>query len=280
LTINSQVSNCDMSQTPTVTNATEAAKHLLWLADMGADEVLSDAPINRFLEKPPTKPAAAPRAAPQITAAPPRPSPSITAPADVIAAAEAASDLAALADILNNFEAHPLKRTATKLCFTGGSIPSRVLVLADRPRNEEDRSGQIFAAKHEVLIERMLAAIGLKVAGENTDHEAVGLMSFLPWRPPGNRQPTDLECGLISPLIRRAIALAKPDLILATGHLPGQWLCAGAESLQRQRGKWMEVDGIPMLATFHPETLLKSPASKRLAWADLLAFRARLDGLT
>jgi uracil-DNA glycosylase len=273
---------CDMPDTIFSPHPAEAARHLLWLAEMGVDEVISPTPIDRFQEKPPAKPVVTPqiRSLP-VAPVPSRPAPpSVETPADVIAAANAAPDLAALSMILEGFDAHPLKRTASQLCFVGGAIPSRVLVLTDRPRNEEDRSGRIFAAKHEVLMERMLAAIGLKSVSDSENHEAVGLMSFLPWRPPGNRQPTELECGMIVPIITRAIALAKPSLILAIGHLPAQWLAGGGDSLQRQRGKWFDVNGIPMLATFHPETLLKSPASKRLAWADLLAFRAKLDELS
>ena len=260
-------------------NPAEAARHLLWLAEMGADEVLSTSPVNRFLEKPPAKPVAIVAPSPALGAAQ-RPSPApIETPAEVIALANAAPDLASLNIILEGFDAHPLKRTASRMCFIGGTYPARVLVLADRPRNEEDRSGQVFAAKHEVLVERMLAAISLKGVAETEGLEPVSFMSFLPWRPPGNRSPNELECNMIVPIIKRAIEIAKPALILALGHLPGQWLAGGVDNIQRQRGKWHEVNGIPLLSTFHPETLLKSPASKRLAWHDLLAFRGKLDEL-
>jgi DNA polymerase len=122
----------------------------------------------------------------------------------------------------------------------------------------------------------MLASIGL--GAENG--QPVSLMSFMPWRPPGNRPPNELECRLILPFAERAVALLQPKLILAFGGLAGQWLAGGAESIQRQRGSWLSAGGIPLISTFHPESLLKSPALKRLAWHDLLAFRARLDDLT
>jgi len=82
---------------------------------------------------------------------------------------------------------------------------------------------------------------------------------------------------MILPFAERAVALLQPQIILAFGGLPGQWLAGGAESIQRQRGTWLTAGNVPLLSTFHPESLLKSPALKRLAWLDLLAFRAKLD---
>lgn len=260
--------------------APEAAALLLWLREMGADEAQADAPINRFVEAP-TAPA--PRALPTLAkpaALPPKPVAAAVPDASIEqihAAAKAATSIAELAGLLDQFDAHPLRRTASKLCFSGGAEKARVLVLADRPRNEEDRSGQVFADKHELLCQRMLAAIGLG-AGEGL--EPVSLLSFMPWRPPGNRPPNELECRLILPFAQRAIALLQPKLILAMGALPGQWLAGGAESPQRQRGTWLSVDGVPFISTFHPESLLKSPALKRLAWHDLLALKAKLQDLT
>jgi uracil-DNA glycosylase len=254
---------------------------LLWLRDMGADEVLADAAINRFAEVPPTP---APRAKPEP------PKPVATAPSakphlppdatieDFHLKARAATSLAELAALLDQFEAHPLRRTASNLCFTGGAASARILVVSDRPRSEEDRSGKVFADKHEVLTERMLAAIGLRAEADN-EHEQVALLSFIPWRPPGNRPPNELECRMIVPFAARAIQLLQPQLILSLGALPGQWLAGGADTIQKQRGRWLEIGDVPMIATFHPETLLKSPSSKRLAWHDLLALRERLESL-
>jgi DNA polymerase len=283
-----------MSQSSAALSPEAAARALLWLADMGADEQVAESPINRFQEKQMAAPAAV-EAAPEARHLPPRPllagaTPPAPRPApppgpgaeisfeEIMAGARAAESLDVLARLLDGFEAHPLRRSASNTCFIAGAAQPRVLVIADRPRSEEDRAGRILADKHEVLAERMLAAIGLRGL-EEADREQVGLMSFLPWRPPGNRPPNELECRLILPFAERAIALIKPVLILGLGALPGQWLAAAPESIQRQRGRWMEVAGIPMITTFHPETLLKSPGSKRLAWHDLLALKAKLDSL-
>lgn len=279
-----------MSESPNAAgvSAAEAARMLLWLREMGADEALSVDPVNRFAEAPPQAAAApavarpAPPKQPPMSAAPPRPAP--TRPAaegeasieEIHAAARSASSLGELVTALDRFDAHPLRRTASKLCFAEEAAKARVLVIADRPRAEEDRAGKIFADKNAVLLERMLAAIGL---GEGAG-EPVSYLSFLPWRPPGNRPPIEIECRLILPFAERAIALMQPSLILAFGGLAGQWLAGGAESIQRQRGTWLAAGSTPLLSTFHPEALLKSPALKKLAWQDLLAFRARLESLS
>lgn len=265
------------NESPTTSDLSpqEAAALLLWLREMGADEGQAEAPINRFTEAPPPP---APKVVPEKpllarpTAAPPKPAAAPDASVEqTLATARSSKSLEELAELLNGFDAHPLRRTASKLCFTGGVPGSRVLVLADRPRNEEDRSGQVFADKHELLCQRMLAAIGL---GEGL--EPVSFLSFMPWRPPGNRPPNELECRLIVPFAKRAIELLQPKFVFSMGALPGQWLAGGAESIQRQRGSWLSVDGVAFMSTFHPEALLKSPALKRLAWHDLLALKAKL----
>jgi DNA polymerase len=279
-----------MSESPNAADlsAAEAAAMLLWLRDMGADEGIAEAPVNRLAAQPV---AAAPAAVAQAPA-PSRPaSPAARPPGpqqprtpvegeasieQTQAAARAAASLEQLAALLDGFDAHPLRRTASRTCFAEEAVGARVLVIADRPRSEEDRTGRVFADKHALLMERMLAAIGLGEAAGET----VSLLSFMPWRPPGNRPPIEVECRLVLPFAERAITLLKPRLILAAGGLAGQWLAGGAESIQRQRGTWRDAAGVPLLSTFHPEALLKSPALKRLAWNDLLAFRAKLDSLS
>ena len=154
-----------------------------------------------------------------------------------------------------------------------------MLVLCDKPRNDEDRAGEVLAGNNLVLTERMLAAIGLQALETRDNAEAVGLASFLHWRPPGNRAPTELEAKMSAPLVFKLIELLRPQLILCFGHLPGQWLAGGEDAIFKSRGKWLDMAGIPAMTTFHPETLLSSPASKRLAWHDLQAFRRKLDEL-
>jgi uracil-DNA glycosylase len=259
-------------------------RHFLpWLVEMGADELVLDAPVNRFVT-----PAAAP-----VVEGKPNPAPLLKPPPTPVppkriqsgeeqspdALAGQATTLAELKSAFSSFKSHPLERTATSLCFLSGAERARVLVLCDKPRNPEDPVGDVLAEKHRVLAERMFAAIGLCGMEPQESYEQVMLANFCPWRPPGNRSLTEREAKDCVPFTRRLLEIAQPQLILAFGALPGQYLAGADAGIVKARGQWRDVQGVPMLTTFHPETLLKSPQSKRLAWQDLQAFRARLETL-
>ncbi len=271
---------------PTSSDMMELSDILPWLVDMGADEVLLDRPVNRFA-LPAAKPIVESKPRAPLVAPPPKPAvnwKAVAAGAEGVAAAEvlAASvdSLDAYVEAFNGFDAHPLKRTANRLCTYSGAADARVLILNDRPRNAEDATGEVLSGNHQVLIDRMLAAIGLAGYTPRENNEAVAFASFISWRPPGNRALTELEARMCVPLALKLVQLLSPKLILCLGHLPGQWLAGGEDAIFKSRGKWLDIAGVPALTTFHPETLLNSSASKRLAWHDLQAFRQRLDALT
>ena len=105
------------------------------------------------------------------------------------------------------------------------------------------------------------------------------LMNFVPWRPPGNRAPLEHEIAMCLPFAARAIEIVKPKLSLSFGALAAQQLASGDPSIIRQRGKWLTVGDTHMIATLHPDELLKFPAQKKLAWRDLLTFKLKWDEL-
>jgi uracil-DNA glycosylase len=256
------------------TSTADIALVLPWLVEMGADEVVLDASVDRFAVT-----ASAPAPIARAVSAPPKPAvnwKAVAAGAEGIAAAEALAhsitSVETYIEAINSFDAHPLKKTASRACTVGGNLQADVLVLCDKPRNDEDRSGDVLAGNNWALAERMLAAIGLS-------QETVSLANFIPWRPPGNRAPSEQEALMLVPLARQLLALLKPKAILCFGHLPAQYLGGGEDAVMKLRGKWIEIVNTPSLTTFHPETLLKSPTSKRLAWADLQAFQHRLTEL-
>lgn len=255
----------DIDQQP---NDINPAETLAWLVEMGADEIVGEVAIDRFatsqiVEKP------KPVAAPQLTRAATLPDQSA---ADATAQAAACSTIDALTQALNYFDANPLRKSATQLSFIEGNMRSSILILGDRPRNEEDKSGQVFAGKSRVLLTAMLAAIGLKI-------DDAALMNFIPWRPPGNRNASENEIALCLPFAARAMELIQPKLILSFGAIAGQYLASGDASVLRQRGKWLLVNGTPLMTTFHPDELLKLPAQKKLAWRDILAFKIKWEEL-
>ena len=253
----------DTDQQP---NDMDPAETLGWLVEMGADEIMSEVAVDRFaassvVEKP--KPVVAP---PRAATLPDQ------SAAEAAIQAAACRTIDALTQALNYFDANPLRKSATQLSFIEGNMQSEILIVGDRPRNEEDKSGQVFAGKSRVLLTAMLAAIDLKI-------DDVALMNFISWRPPGNRAPLENEIALCLPFAARAIELIKPKLILSFGAIAGQYLTSGDASVLRQRGKWLVVNDTPLMATFHPDELLKLPAQKKLAWRDLLAFKMKWDEL-
>jgi uracil-DNA glycosylase len=248
-----------------------------WLIAMGADETVGEAACNRFEMVPPVaakKSAAAPRSIPSLEHAKPNP-PSAQTGEEwgglVPQSAVESKDVAELTAAFAAFEGCALKKSAMNFCFIGGNLAARILVLGDRPRTSEDKEGLSFAGKNAALLEAMLRAIGLSIS------EDVMLANFVPWRPPGNRPVTETEAKACIPFLERLLQIVQPVAVLMLGGLPGQWLAGGDQSIAKQRGKWMEIAGMPVIATFHPDDLMRTQTLKKLAWGDLKMFRDKLS---
>lgn len=195
------------------------------------------------------------------------------------ALARAARTLEELADAMRSFEGSPLKHGARSFVFCDGVPGARIMVIGEAPGGEEDRIGKPFVGRAGQLLDRMLAAIGISRTAPAPE-DAAYIANILPWRPPGNRTPTDAEVSLFLPFIERHIELAAPDFIFSVGNTPTKTLLGTATGIKRMRGRWVRhpASGLPLLPSFHPAYLLRQPADKRLAWRDLLSLRAALDG--
>jgi uracil-DNA glycosylase len=257
--------------------AAEAAAALAWLAEMGADEAIGEVAIDRFAASTPK---------PVAVVEPPRPAPlkplaaSGDAVADARAIAAACQSLDDLAAALTAFDACPLKRTATQLCFADGNPYARVMLIGEAPGRDEDIQGKPFVGRSGQLLDRMLAAAGLSRLAEDRE-AAVYITNAIFWRPPGNRTPTEAETAMCLPFLMRAIELQQPDFIVCLGAVPTQRLTGRSDGILKLRGKWFDFETaggrLPLLATLHPAYLLRQPAQKRLAWRDLLILRQALD---
>jgi DNA polymerase len=174
------------------------------------------------------------------------------------------------------FDGSPLRETATNLVFADGVPGSALMLVGEAPGADEDRLGRPFVGVSGQLLDRMLASIGL--SRESNFY----ITNILPFRPPGNRTPTDAEISLFLPFVLRHIALARPRRLVLLGGVSAKALLRARDGITRLRGRWREVMieeemSIPALATLHPAYLLRSPAAKRDAWADLLLLRRTLD---
>ena len=168
----------------------------------------------------------------------------------------------------------PLKHTASNLCFADGNPGARLMIIGEAPGRDEDRMGVPFVGADGQLLDKMIASIGL-------DRASVYLTNLLPWRPPGNRSPTDEETAMLLPWLFRHVQLAKPEFVLLLGGAVAKLVLGSNDGVMKLRGRWHDVDfgdGVPrpVLASLHPAYLLRSPAQKRLAFEDLLLLAKRL----
>ncbi len=218
----------------------ELAAALGWLVGAGVDAIVGEVPFAWLAAAAPTIVAPLPVAAPAATA---------TINAD---------SLAALAAALA--EAYPAA------LFADGT-PGAAMVVGDRPTAADTAAGRPFADAAGALLDRMLAAIGRSRADTY-------LANAVQW--PGSGPATPVESRAALPYLQRQVTLARPKAILALGQAAATALTGSTAGIARQRGRWVEVDGVAIMPTFHPAHLLLHPGHKALAWADLCAFKARL----
>lgn len=206
----------------------------------------------------------------------PLPLPDQEAVAEARRVAAMASTLDELRLAVEGFTHCGLKRGARSTILASGECRTGIMVIGGVPGSDEDSGGTAFAGRSGALFERMLAAIGLK-------RDDVAALAALPWRPPGNRQPTQAEMDICRPFVERQIALCAPKLVLVLGNFATRYLIDPGAAMHLVRGEWREIGvegvAVPALPSLHPEDLLRAPASKRLAWQDLLAFRLKLEAL-
>ena len=250
---------------------------LAWQIEMGADEAILDAPVDRYAEQPPqpapqdTRPAASPPRA-QMAAEGAKVA-EVDPVAVAQAAASAAQDLPSLAAAQQAFDHLDLKKGARNFVFADGIPGARVMIVGEAPGRDEDREGRPFVGRAGQLLDRMFAAIDM---GRDRADAPLYITNVLPWRPPQNRDPDPREAAMMLPFLKRHIELAAPNVLILMGNAPCEALL-GRRGITRMRGSWTQLDGRPVLPMFHPAYLLRRPEAKREAWADLLDLRAWLD---
>jgi uracil-DNA glycosylase family 4 len=195
-----------------------------------------------------------------------------------LALARESTDLQTLRSAMAEFDGCPLKRTATQLVFADGIPGSRIMFVGEAPGEGEDRIGRPFVGRAGQLLDRMLNAIGL-------DRHKVYIANVVPWRPPGNRTPTLAETQTCLPFIERQIDLADPEYLICLGGSAARTLLGVQEGITRARGLWRPYlrqsgQGVRALAMLHPAFLLRQPAHKRFAWADMRALARALKSLS
>jgi len=155
-----------------------------------------------------------------------------------------------------------LSQSRTNTVFGIGNPEADWLIVGEAPGAEEDRRGEPFVGRAGKLLDEMLRAIGQR-------REDVFIANILKCRPPDNRDPKADESASCRPYLERQIQLIQPRIILAVGRIAAQNLLGSDEPVGRMRGRPHELDGIPLVVTYHPAYLLRSPSQKSKAWRDL-----------
>jgi len=189
--------------------------------------------------------------------------------ADVSPGIIPAGDWAGLRQQVAGCTACELCKTRTQTVFGVGNTSADWLIIGEAPGAEEDRQGEPFVGRAGQLLNAMLLAIGLP-------RETVFIANILKCRPPGNRDPKPEEVSRCLPFLSAQIALLKPKIILAVGRIAAQNLLATDAPLARLRGKLHHFGeaNTPLVITYHPAYLLRTPSDKRKAWEDLKFARA------
>jgi uracil-DNA glycosylase len=193
----------------------------------------------------------------------------LAAGAGVVAPAGGA-DLSSLAVEAGGCQKCQLSAGRTQVVFGRGSGRAELVVVGEAPGGEEDRRGEPFVGPAGKLLDLLLLSVGF-------DRESVYICNVLKCRPPNNRDPRPDEVAQCTPYLHGQLEAIGPRALLAVGKFSAQTLAGSEESIGRLRGQVHSYRGIPMVATYHPAYLLRSPHATRTTWQDLQLLRQVLD---
>lgn len=187
--------------------------------------------------------------------------PEASAP-EVAVPSPAAMDWQALREAVTGCTRCPLCETRTQTVFGVGNPDADWMIIGEAPGAEEDRRGEPFVGRAGKLLDEMLKAVG-----EGRDRSFIA--NILKCRPPNNRDPKPEESAACRGYLERQIELVNPKIILAVGRIAAQLLLETDAPVGRLRGSVHRLGDIPLVVTYHPAYLLRSPGQKRKAWDDL-----------
>lgn len=159
-----------------------------------------------------------------------------------------------------------LSDSRTNTVFGVGNPDADWLIIGEAPGAEEDRRGEPFVGRAGQLLDQMLIAIG-------QSRESVFIANILKCRPPDNRDPKPAEAAACREYLERQIELIQPKIVLAVGKIAAQNLLGTDDPVGRMRGGRHDLGGIPLVVTYHPAYLLRSPSQKNKSWSDLCLAR-------
>ena len=221
---------------------------------------------------PVTAPAAVARAAPPAAPVPAVPA-VVAKPVPAVAMKPLADgvermDWAALQETAAACQACDLCAQRKKSVFGVGDVQANWMVIGEAPGEEEDAQGEPFVGQSGQLLDNMLKAVGLSRKAQGD--AGVYIANAIKCRPPGNHNPSAQELATCAPYLARQVALVQPKIILLMGRFAVQSVLQTTEPLGKLRGQVHTHQGVPVVVTYHPAYLLRNPADKAKAWADLV----------
>jgi DNA polymerase len=177
--------------------------------------------------------------------------------------------LQAIRDDIGDCQRCKLAPKRTHIVFGSGNPNAELVFVGEAPGFDEDQQGLPFVGRAGQLLTKIIESIDLK-------REDVYICNVLKCRPPDNRNPEPDEVGACNPFLRRQLAVIRPKVVCCLGTFAAQTVMQTASSISKLRGRFYDIDGIRVIATFHPAYLLRSPDKKREVWEDMKQIRAEL----
>ena len=157
----------------------------------------------------------------------------------------------------------------TNIVFGSGNPSAELVFVGEAPGYDEDQQGLPFVGRAGQLLTKIIESINLK-------REDVYICNVLKCRPPENRNPEPDEVASCNPFLKKQLATIRPKIVCCLGTFAAQTVIQTASSISRLRGQFFDIDGMRVIATFHPAYLLRSPDKKREVWEDMKQIRAEL----
>ncbi len=164
----------------------------------------------------------------------------------------------------------PLGKARTKFVYGVGNPGADIIFIGEAPGREEDLQGEPFVGRAGKLLDKILAAMRLT-------RDEVYIANILKCRPPENRDPQPDEMRTCMPYLLEQIRLIEPKFIVALGRVAAHGLLETTTPLGKLRGRWHQFHGVPLLVTYHPAALLRSPHFKRPTWEDMQMLMAEYE---
>lgn len=171
--------------------------------------------------------------------------------------------LGALMRSIGNCRRCGLHSGRTNVVFGEGDADARLMFIGEAPGKDEDAQGRPFVGEAGKLLTSLIEKLGFK-------RKEVYIGNMAKCRPPQNRDPEDDEIAACMPFIKEQIRIIDPDVIMTLGRIASHALTGLDTPISKLRGRFCDLDGIPLMPTFHPAYLLRNKADKLLVWADAL----------